>query len=768
VTDHRYDGVGRPIENVVQVPGAGRFATERWYDGAGRLGGIRYPVVQGQPRFSIAYKYSAYAGGVVVGVEDGTGRRLWTAEDHSPFGAIAQESFGNSFRVARGLDPATAFLRTLKGGFVSDAPGLERASGEAPGIPVGLALEQDLTFDYFSDGFPKSRKDLSMTSEAEVNEEYQYDDLDRLERWIVGTSAGRTQFKYGFDGAERFLGRTVEEGNGVAWGIEHGLAQPHAPSQSTIGTDVRSYEYDAMGRRLRDGNRTITYTSFDLPRTVTEGDRVTRFEYDAFGTRVRKSGGGAEAITVGGIYERRQSSTHVFRVPGADRVIAEVEWSVIGNSVAENVRYLHDTQLGTVELVTGKATGSVVGRQRLEPYGGTVDPANPAIALNPGLVPGLKYGLTGHQHDDDLGYVNMGGRIYDPRSGAFVSPDPLIADPVLLSSYDPYAYVRNNPVALVDPSGYAPQDGCDCRWNHYTPPPSVGPPTPPRGPGFDGPIGWSAGSDFGASSGVVGRQLNAAPALDTGAVVSTPSTPGSAAAEHDGHVSPPAPQSAGAAIVAADDARRESLGTTAAVRGTVVEARGQAMALINEPPMMPGRPSLGNSGQGGNPYPGATEFKNVEEAGRTMAAAAFEATRRYSGNSRKRSEYGALIFRVGDRVFATALVPGRSIDEGGAYVEPADLAGALPKGPGISVAGLVHSHPSLPGFRGPDDPDVRSAITLKERSGRMFFGRRLNFEASFIAGPQYSREMAPMQISVYRPKAGDRRRDFEDLDIQRY
>ena len=46
------------------------------------------------------------------------------------------------------------------------------------------------------------------------------------------------------------------------------------------------------------------------------------------------------------------------------------------------------------------------------------------------------------------------GRVYDPQVGAFLSPDPFVQAPYQTQSYNRYAYVFNNPMKYVDPSGY--------------------------------------------------------------------------------------------------------------------------------------------------------------------------------------------------------------------------------------------------------------------------------------------------------------------------
>jgi RHS repeat-associated protein len=56
--------------------------------------------------------------------------------------------------------------------------------------------------------------------------------------------------------------------------------------------------------------------------------------------------------------------------------------------------------------------------------------------------------------DDDLGYINMRGRMYDPHIGRFLSPDPFTQFPYDTVGYDRFAYTGNNPLRYVDPSGF--------------------------------------------------------------------------------------------------------------------------------------------------------------------------------------------------------------------------------------------------------------------------------------------------------------------------
>ena len=49
-------------------------------------------------------------------------------------------------------------------------------------------------------------------------------------------------------------------------------------------------------------------------------------------------------------------------------------------------------------------------------------------------------------------------RWYDPALGRFLQPDTIVPEPGKGQAYNRYAYVYNNPVRYVDPSGHLPGD----------------------------------------------------------------------------------------------------------------------------------------------------------------------------------------------------------------------------------------------------------------------------------------------------------------------
>src|SRR5690606_1192037 len=67
-------------------------------------------------------------------------------------------------------------------------------------------------------------------------------------------------------------------------------------------------------------------------------------------------------------------------------------------------------------------------------------------------------GYTGHEQLDSVGLIHMGGRVYDPYIGRFLSPDEHVQYPEFTQSYNRYSYVLNNPLSSVDPTGESERD----------------------------------------------------------------------------------------------------------------------------------------------------------------------------------------------------------------------------------------------------------------------------------------------------------------------
>jgi RHS repeat-associated protein len=112
--------------------------------------------------------------------------------------------------------------------------------------------------------------------------------------------------------------------------------------------------------------------------------------------------------------------------------------------------------LGSTDVITdgtSAALGAVLERRSYDAFGAKRNPAWGAPGAGPWAAK-TTVGFTGHESEEDAGLVNMKGRIFDPRVGRFLTTDPLVSQPGFSQSWNPYSYVLNRPLTLVDPSGF--------------------------------------------------------------------------------------------------------------------------------------------------------------------------------------------------------------------------------------------------------------------------------------------------------------------------
>ncbi|MDX1931068.1 MAG: choice-of-anchor A family protein [Capsulimonadales bacterium] len=273
-----------------------------------------------------------------------------------------------------------------------------------------------LAYTYDPDG-----RRLTMTDDRGTTT-YAYDLAGRL----IGESGPGGQVAYGYDAAGNRL--TTTEGNRTTF-YHHDVNDRLLSIQGAEEPIV--YRYDANGNTIDANGIALSYDF--LNRMIGAGDKT--FVYDAEGNRLQQSG---------------PSGTVSYLNDG-------------GNVVAEYVQGLqtarYDYGLGLASgwragegafhyLTDGQ--GSVVGLSR---GGGSLSDRYVYDAFgNPRQVQGASgnpfLGIGGEQYDADTGLYFLRARYYDPRTGRFLSADPLGGNPE-----NDYAYAMGDPVNNSDPSG---------------------------------------------------------------------------------------------------------------------------------------------------------------------------------------------------------------------------------------------------------------------------------------------------------------------------
>ena len=131
---------------------------------------------------------------------------------------------------------------------------------------------------------------------------------------------------------------------------------------------------------------------------------------------------------------------HYLVAGGESFALHTLREGVINDKPAKQVSYLHHDHLGSLAAVTNEA-GAVAERLAYDPWGkrrnvdGLNDPNDTLTAST------TKRGYTMHEHMDEMGVINMNGRVYDPLIGRFLTADPHIQAPDDLQSFNRYSYV---------------------------------------------------------------------------------------------------------------------------------------------------------------------------------------------------------------------------------------------------------------------------------------------------------------------------------------
>ena len=213
--------------------------------------------------------------------------------------------------------------------------------------------------------------------------------------------------------------------------------------------------HDENGNLLDDGYRTFAYDFRDRLVAVSrksDGAPLVSFEYDALGRRLRKIA--YSTVTPGVIID-------------VQRFYYDDRWNVIeqrdendvtemtfvhGASTDEPIRaqrtaagggpdsyYLHQNARGDVVAVSDE-TGVCVEKARFDDFG----------VPETGSTVGNPYLFQGRWYDEETGLYEFRHRIYDPHTGRFLQRDPVLDSENL---GNPYAFVGHGPVSRKDPSG---------------------------------------------------------------------------------------------------------------------------------------------------------------------------------------------------------------------------------------------------------------------------------------------------------------------------
>jgi RHS repeat-associated protein len=221
-------------------------------------------------------------------------------------------------------------------------------------------------------------------------------------------------------------------------------------TSATVKNQLTGFGYDAAGNMTSNGSATYVYDAEN--RLIATGGMS--YVYDGDGRRVKKCTEG----TTAGTCASGATGTLYWTVAGHDTTresdlsnnpIAHYiffnDRRIARHDTSGNVHFYFSDHLGTHSLVTD-ANGTMPPQDESDffPYGGEIVITN----NDPN-----RYKFTGKERDSESGLDNFGARYNAMSLGRFMTPDLVgghLQDPQTLNKY---AYVRNSPTTLTDPTG---------------------------------------------------------------------------------------------------------------------------------------------------------------------------------------------------------------------------------------------------------------------------------------------------------------------------
>lgn len=402
-TQYYYDNYGRTIQQV-ETTGNNSFTISTSYDAQNHPATITYP-----NNYAIDYGYST--NGLLTSVKDhSTHSVIWQLTQQDARGNATQETMGNGLVTTNTYHAATGRLTAIS----------------TPSI-------QNWTYAYDAIGDLIQRKDVARN----MTEGFTYDTLGRL---VEVKKNGLTAQQSAYDAAGNVVSRT---------GVGHGFTYEEGTNRLT-----GFYEENAYVRPWDE----IQYTSFHKVSRIKYGSDILELTYGPSKSRsraVRKRNNSTVETKyyVGSLYELSTGSTTVKTcyIYAGGKAVALRETK----GATTRMLYLHHDHLGSV-IAYSDASGNLVQELSYDAWGRRRNPAtwqyyataSDAQAVNP-------WGFSGHEHIDLFELVNMDGRMYDPVTGRFLSPDPYVQAPDFTQGLNRYSYCLNNPLSLIDPTGYS-------------------------------------------------------------------------------------------------------------------------------------------------------------------------------------------------------------------------------------------------------------------------------------------------------------------------
>lgn len=402
-----YDAFDR-VTNIREEIGTKVLDRGTEYDALGRVKKETYP----SGYFTVNTYDKDY--GFLTEVKDKHGRQLWKA--------IQENARGQLTEVQRG---------GITTNFGFDSKGLP-TSIQASGIV-------NMTYLFDNDGNLNYRQD-NLNSQNIQKEAFIYDSQNRLINWNIyqnGSSIAAKQDSINYNSIGN-IERKSDLGNFL---MKYGVSgKPHA-LDSIIG----------IPDNFPISDLDVTYTDFKKIKTLTEDNKYYILTYGIDNQR-RKSEYKINGVTQKTKYYLGDYEEETDNLGNIKKIHYLSGGAILINTNGvETLYYGYSDYQGNLIALANEA-GAVVERYAYDSWGARRNPSDwtQADTRTSWIV---SRGYTMHEHLDAFGIINMNGRVYDPLTASFFSPDPFVQAPGNWLNYNRYAYCYGNPFKYVDPDG---------------------------------------------------------------------------------------------------------------------------------------------------------------------------------------------------------------------------------------------------------------------------------------------------------------------------
>jgi RHS repeat-associated protein len=429
--NYSYDSKGRLSQRQI-VSDATYNYNLAYNSTTGYLDTLTYPISTGSYRLKLQYGYqngqlnqiSNYSASSTV---------YWQATAMNPRFQVTQETLGNGIVTNSGFDAVTGRLATIQSGI-----------GGGSGV-------QNEAYQYDKLGNLIQRQNLA----ASLTETFAYDNLYRLDYSKLN---GTTNLDLSYNALGNITAR-CEPTCGSTWTYD--ANKKHAVTQASVGSTAYSYGYDSNGNVTTRNGYSITWSKYNYPTLINGPNESISLDYDASFQRWRQvdtlngvsettiyAGGMLEKVISGGTTDWRHS------IVANGKTVAIYSRNSGGTN---SLRYMLEDHQGSIAKITNSAGATIVA-ENFTAFGARRNPATWSGAPSSGDLTTIasvsRDGYTGHTALGNMGLNHMNGRVQDALTGRFLSADPHISQPGNTQGFNRYSYVNNNPLTLIDPTGF--------------------------------------------------------------------------------------------------------------------------------------------------------------------------------------------------------------------------------------------------------------------------------------------------------------------------